>query len=286
VPASASQTQSRYQFVEGVSGDDDEAIDELLEGLGDGDFDLADDGDDGGVDLLPDCDPGAESKKVADLLESLRTNPGSSKGIDTPDDDDDSIGEQMSRAVEAILSQLHDGENSLPPPRAAEEDSETPHTGGAKEIGPADIEGARSTSDEGNTAPALPTVPTRLVDPVPDGAEADEDFENEISNRLAALRGFGSGSTVDAFGLPSAPTFRPQDRHTSPGSKQPGSTKYTDEDQKTWCVVCLEDATIRCIGCDNDVYCARCWREMHIGPSAGYDERGHQWAKFDRYSRV
>lgn len=99
---------------------------------------------------------------------------------------------------------------------------------------------------------------------------------------MASLRGLGS---LDALGLPSAPTFRPED-HQSPDPGRGGggllrSSKYTDEDQKTWCVVCLEDATVRCVGCDGDVYCARCFREMHVGPSAGYDERGHQWVKFD-----
>lgn len=129
----------------------------------------------------------------------------------------------------------------------------------------------------------LPTVPSKLLDPAP---TTEDGFENDIAARMARLKGLGSGSgATDSFGLPSAPDFNPDDRPSpspKPSYKRLG---YTDEDQKTWCIVCLDDATIRCVGCDDDVYCARCWKEMHVGPSAGYDERGHQWVKFERNKR-
>ncbi|KAJ2992984.1 hypothetical protein NUW58_g1984 [Xylaria curta] len=65
------------------------------------------------------------------------------------------------------------------------------------------------------------------------------------------------------------------------------SYRSSDEDQRTWCVVCLEDGTVHCLGCDagDDVYCARCWKEMHVGPRAGYDERGHSWETLARRPR-
>lgn len=132
---------------------------------------------------------------------------------------------------------------------------------------------------------SLPSVPSALVDPEPSvDDEPDEpgDFENDIAARMAALRGLGFKSTAgagDSFGLPSAPTFQPEDRPVPGVAKKVG---YTDDDQKTWCIVCLEDGTIRCIGCDDDVYCARCWKDMHVGPAAGYEERGHKWVKFHR----
>lgn len=121
------------------------------------------------------------------------------------------------------------------------------------------------------------------------------DFENDIITRMASLRGLsgsGSGITLDAFGLPVAPTFSPQDHQGTKTTRKKNMKKmefksaagggYTDADQKSWCIVCLDDATVRCIGCDDDVYCASCWRDMHIGPSAGYEERGHQRVKFVR----
>jgi hypothetical protein len=135
----------------------------------------------------------------------------------------------------------------------------------------------------------LPAVPTELQDQPPaDDSREDADFEADIASRMAALKGLGSAglklpsapiSQVDELGLPVAPTFAPGDRPVNGIYKRYG---YNGEDAKTWCTVCLEDGTVRCFGCDNDIYCARCWKEMHVGPNAGYDERGHRWEKFSR----
>lgn len=172
----------------------------------------------------------------------------------------------MTRAVETLLSQIGDEINALPPPGAAAPNAD-------------DSEQRQDKTVKGDTTDlTLPTVPSQLVDPAPTAGPAD-DFEADISARMASLRGLGS---LDALGMPSAPTFRPGESSSSGTGLLRSRSKYTDEDQKTWCVVCLEDAAIRCVGCDNDVYCARCWKEMHVGPSAGYDERGHQWVKFER----
>ncbi|GAB1310248.1 Abscission/NoCut checkpoint regulator [Madurella fahalii] len=285
---SAAQKHGQHRFLEAeANADDEDALDELLECLGDEAFDLDVEGD---VDSLPDCNPSADTKKLAGLLESLQKDSAPDRNSVPPEDDDDSDGEQMARAVEAVLSQLQDEMNSLPPPAPTREEDEKQQPGEEE----APVPGTEANTVDGhddNATLALPAVPTQLVDPVADAKEDEEDrrksidFEQDISARLASLKGLGSGATLDAFGLPSVPTFRPQDRPTSTNSRGLRSAKYTDGDQSTWCVVCLDDATIRCIGCDNDVYCARCWREMHVGPSAGYDERGHQWVRIARDNR-
>lgn len=161
--------------------------------------------------------------------------------------------------------------------------------------------GNKHDDDDGNAGLSLPTVPTALVDPAPTSGAVptpgtSDPFESSIEARLAALKGAGAPIIrTDELGLPSAPTFRPEDNRPEPrlgrgrGGVGPNSSRagYTDADQRTWCIVCLEDGTIRCLGCAEDgsgvgdVYCARCWKEMHVGPSAGYDERGHAWEKFD-----
>ncbi|KAF2970079.1 hypothetical protein GQX73_g3583 [Xylaria multiplex] len=135
---------------------------------------------------------------------------------------------------------------------------------------------------------SLPTVPSELQDQ-PDlltpstHVQSDVDFAASIASRMAALKLSGPRAlpsvptvAVDSLGLPQAPTFAPTD-HPVPGLAK--RTGLTDEDQKTWCVVCLENGSVRCLGCEagDDVYCSRCWKEMHIGPQAGYDERGHSW---------
>ncbi|KAL2184408.1 hypothetical protein L209DRAFT_693083 [Thermothelomyces heterothallicus CBS 203.75] len=267
--------------------DDEEAVDELLEALADEDFELAAAEDE---EPAPRQSRDDEAERVSDLLRSLQHDAGAStpQGSNPPsaDDSDHSDGEQMTRAVETVLSQIRDEIRSLPPPGAtlAKEDDNQPAEDCQQKPG----------GDGDEPSFTLPAVPSQLPDPATtttttttttmatDGG--GDDFEKDISARLASLRGFGS---LDALGLPSAPTFRPQDRHGQSSSVPVGKnllrpSRYSDEDQKTWCIVCLEDAAIRCIGCDNDVYCARCWKEMHVGPSAGYDERGHQWAKLER----
>lgn len=39
--------------------------------------------------------------------------------------------------------------------------------------------------------------------------------------------------------------------------------RATGEDELPWCDLCNEDAQLRCLGCDGDLYCRRCWVETH-----------------------
>lgn len=36
-----------------------------------------------------------------------------------------------------------------------------------------------------------------------------------------------------------------------------------DDDELPYCSICTEDATIRCHGCDLDLYCSQCWNKSH-----------------------
>lgn len=141
-----------------------------------------------------------------------------------------------------------------------------------------------------NPSFSLPSAPSTLPEPAsnpdaPSPSRKSIDFETDISARLAALSGLGlnlpstpSKDPVhpDPLGLPSAPTFKPTDKPV------PGLAKniFLDEEIDSWCIICQDDATVKCLGCDGDLYCAGCWKEGHMGADVGYEERGHKWTKF------
>ncbi|KAI0422823.1 hypothetical protein F5X98DRAFT_104251 [Xylaria grammica] len=244
-----------------------------------------------------------EHQRITALLAELGTSSSVSAvpdkqtaGRDSPhedsedSDDDDSEGEILTAEVDSVLGKAMDevewemvNKAPSPPPQLAS----TPP------------EDAKQASQDGiiqssNDSPfTLPTVPSELQDQpnlptLSTQPQSDVDFAASIASRMSALklsapRSLPSAPTaaVDSLGLPQAPTFAPADHPV------PGLAKRTDEDQKSWCVVCLEDGTIRCLGCEDgdNVYCARCWKEMHVGPRAGYDERGHSWETFSSRPR-
>ena len=196
------------------------------------------------------------------------------------DEDDDSDGEAMTKEVDDVIARFRDelelekNNPEEPSPEIRRNEAED-----TDEEPPENNDEADET--EGlNTSIAFPEAPT-------DGSTQDTSAPqnttfDSLTSRLSALRSPPNPSAEDdpSLALPSVPSSAPDNvkRLTS-------KTNYTDADMEKWCIVCLEDATVRCVGCDDDHYCLRCWKEMHIGPRAGYDERSHVAVEFGKKSK-
>jgi hypothetical protein len=144
----------------------------------------------------------------------------------------------------------------------------------------ADAGGVEDSAEEGNLE--LPGVPDKdpLPEPPPNQQQqqkVDLDFESNIAARLAALKGTGGPSRprVDALGLPSAPT-------SAPGKSGASDFSSREPVLETWCKICQDNAIVQCHGCGEMLYCARCWKEGHMGPDVGWEEKAHEWSRYNK----
>ncbi|KAM0282346.1 hypothetical protein ACHAQH_003025 [Verticillium albo-atrum] len=283
------QVQEQPHDVDPLLQTDDQTLEELLQD------------EDPGADPRWTYDPKAESARVEALLDEL--SKGVPQQVDRPaggkddpesksrDADEDTDGEEMNRDVEALLAQALDEAElnaKLNPDQSDSRDQPTEDPAVEATSNPSGPQGDQQTSQTPDAAASpfsLPSVPSAITphkeaDPsgdepsfslpsVPSGPASSRPTDDaSLTARMAALR-LPSSEPEPDIGLPSVPSEQPANRLRS-------RTGYTDDDTKNWCTVCLEDATLRCLGCDEDGYCTRCWREMHVGPVAAFDERTHK----------
>lgn len=65
--------------------------------------------------------------------------------------------------------------------------------------------------------------------------------------------------------------FTDEERELMEGIPKP-PLNSDDLDELPWCTICNEDAKIRCMDCDGELYCNSCFREIHQDDE---DYRGH-----------
>lgn len=114
-----------------------------------------------------------------------------------------------------------------------------------------------------------PRVAVTLQDyHLPDSDE-DEDEETAIRRVMQQITEEAALDEASGFNIPEEP---------APASQaQPHKAKTeAEEEELPWCCICNEDATLRCAGCDGDLYCARCFREGHDN----FDLKEHQTSPF------
>lgn len=193
-----------------------------------------------------------------------------------------SLDKEADEYLECIMAELRhesttsrQNEEEDPPPQYHEAEG-TPSTSLSTSHPP-----SPSSSPPPSSSPTdLPSTPSK--DPVATPTQPTHPpYTNNLSTRSSSL----SGSLF----LPSVPTTVPKPRNPStttttlsPSSHTSPTTADLDAQISTWCVICNADATLRCIGCDGDLYCRDCWMEGHQGDGAGWEERRHRALEYVR----
>lgn len=204
--------------------------------------------------------------------ENVEIDVGSGSVGPTRDDADGASGEEGSKkqtedeeaddVIARIMAELEISKKYDPP--------SPPPPYSDRDLEPSNPEkSAANSADESSLT--LPSAPTTLKPT--DSLDETQAFEDAFTARLAAL----AGPQTDALGLPSAPSFAPSRK---PPKVQSNLQSKLDEEIDTWCIICQDDATLKCLGCDGDLYCRNCWMEGHKGESAGFEERRHRAVEF------
>lgn len=133
-----------------------------------------------------------------------------------------------------------------------------------------------------NLALPTPSQEEPELDPPPPycaGTCVDEAVDDVLARRFASLSVPNTTTRAqddeeggdNTLRLPSVPTSIKAVNRTSNTAASPSI-----DETETWCIICLDDAQVKCLGCDGELYCTKCWMEGHKGPDAGFEERGHR----------
>ncbi|XP_006831961.1 PREDICTED: zinc finger FYVE domain-containing protein 19 [Chrysochloris asiatica] len=105
-------------------------------------------------------------------------------------------------------------------------------------------------------------------------SDDDEDEETAIQRVLQQLTEEAALDEASGFNIPAEPARRSRAQPNRPEAQAAAhrSEAEVEAEELPWCCICNEDATLRCTGCEGDLYCARCFREGHDA----FELREHQ----------
>uniref|UniRef100_A0A1B0CQ96 Uncharacterized protein n=1 Tax=Lutzomyia longipalpis TaxID=7200 RepID=A0A1B0CQ96_LUTLO len=126
-----------------------------------------------------------------------------------------------------------------------------------------DVERRLAALKENPLAPAgKPVVPAAAGGSPADESEDEETAAKKITQRYLA--------EVALEGEILEPEEKEFIKSLPPPSK--------DTEELPWCTICNEDATIRCLGCDGDLFCRECFKDIHDDE----EYRGHRTKPYAR----
>ncbi len=234
-------------------------------------------------------------------LSVFQPEPVSDDEADQPNQSKDAAKNSADDEANEILQRILDEIQYEPPGGAAEEEApEESYDLNEQFAPPLDSAHAPEHLSQSQTNIFdLPSTPSKDPDPTPSSSAlrppttntpkftTDTDLASRFRTLTTTHLNLLKPSTASTFELPSAPSSDPANLPSTPTSKPGISTKAPtstppDEDIETWCCICNDDAILRCVGCDGDLYCTNCWNEGHRGDDAGYEERTHKAVLYNK----
>ncbi|XP_019500529.1 PREDICTED: abscission/NoCut checkpoint regulator isoform X1 [Hipposideros armiger] len=107
--------------------------------------------------------------------------------------------------------------------------------------------------------------------------DSDDDEETAIQRVVQQLTEEATLDEASGFNIPVETTPGPQAQSCKAEPEaQALAPKPEADEELPWCCICNEDATLRCAGCDGDLYCVRCFREGHDA----FDLKEHQTSAY------